>query len=160
MRDVWAFRFLVLFVFLSFDFLVTWSAVSVPAEEGNLLARAFMILFGTHLGLALFGLFVAVLLLAILCFSRLLFLGKSKWTLVLGGFILDACLGWFIAGVHFAGGTSWFWLAPELTRQSLGAGIYLLLSQLFLVKSCGAYQRTNLSLERNLPDPFPCDKHE
>lgn len=131
-KDIWTFRFLVLLGFLSFDFLITLVFVSYPAEEGNLLARTFMESFGISLGLTLFGLFVAGLLLSILCFCKLLFIGKGKWTLLIGGFVVDVCFSWFVAGVHFAGGTSWFWLAPELLRHCLGAGLYLLLLNLFL----------------------------
>lgn len=132
MKDIWALRFLVLFGFLSFDFLITWVSVSHPAEEGNLLARALMHSFGIYPGLALFGLSIVGLLLTILCFCRFLFTGKGKWTLLVGSLVVDVCFGWFVAGAHFVGGTSWFWLAPELLRHFLGTGLYLLLLLLLL----------------------------
>lgn len=131
LRDIWISRSLILSGFVMFDFLVTWFSISRPVEEGNLLVRTFMELFGISLGLALFGLFIASLLFLILCFCKLLFANRGEKTSLIGGLGLDVCFSWFVAGVHFVGGTSWFWLAPDLMRHCLGAGLYLAVLYLF-----------------------------
>lgn len=135
MKDTWILRFLILLGFVMFDFLATWTSISYPLEENNALARASMGFFGVYLGLALFGFFIASLLFLILCFCRSLFSGRTKLASLVGSLIIDFCFGWFIAGVHFVGGTSWFWLAPDLIRHCLGAGLYLLVLYLLLAKT-------------------------
>jgi hypothetical protein len=134
-KDPWVCRFLVLLSFVLFDFLVTWVSVARPIEEGNVLARAFMQFFGIYPGLVIFGLFIASFLFTILFSCKLLFTGNSKWISLIGSLAIDVCFGWFIAGGHFVGGTSWFWLAPELVRHCLGAGLYLLVLSLLSATS-------------------------
>lgn len=133
-KDIWVSRFLVLSGFALFDFLVTWVSVTRPIEEGNMLARTFMEFFGIYLGLAIFGFFIAGFLFSILYSCKLLFASKGRWTSLIGSFAVDVCFGWFVAGGHFVGGTSWFWLAPDLVRHCLGAGLYLLMLSLFLAR--------------------------
>lgn len=41
---------------------------------------------------------------------------------------VDLAFAWFVAGLHFSGGTSWFWYAPDLMRQSIGTFLYLTLA--------------------------------
>jgi len=47
-------------------------------------------------------------------------------------FFVDVIFAWFVAGLHFSGGTSWFWFAPELMRQSLGFLMYLVMAFLLV----------------------------
>jgi hypothetical protein len=120
--------------FVLFDVLVTFVSVSGPIEEGNLLTRDFMSFFGVYLGLAFFCFFIAGFLFFTISVCRLLLVNCGKWTLITSSFIVDVCFGWFVAGVHFVGGTSWFWLAPDLLRHCLGAGLYLLALYVLMTK--------------------------
>ena len=45
---------------------------------------------------------------------------------------VDVIFGWFIAGLHFSGATSWFWHAPELNRHVLGTCIYVVAAFLLI----------------------------
>jgi len=123
-----------LFSFVLFDLIITWASISCPIEEGNVLARAFMGFFGIYSGLALFGFFITGFLFLILYFCKFLLVNGGRLTLIVGSFVVDACFGWFVAGVHFVGGTSWFWLAPSLLRHCLGAGLYFLALVLFMMR--------------------------
>jgi hypothetical protein len=124
-----------LFGFVLFDLLITWISVSSPIEEANVLVRAFMSSFGVYPGLALFGCFIMGFLFFILYFCKVLLVNMGKWASLIMSLTLDVCFGWFVAGVHFAGGTSWFWFAPDLVRHCLGAGLYLLVLYLFVARS-------------------------
>lgn len=135
MRNIWIFRSLTLNSFILFDLLTTMTSISHSSEEGNALARTSIVMFGIYPGLALFGLFVTGLLISILCFCKLLLNGRSGKAFLTYSFFMDICFGWFVAGTHFVGGTSWFWLAPDLLRHCLGAGFYFLLLSLFLLKT-------------------------
>jgi hypothetical protein len=45
---------------------------------------------------------------------------------------VDIVFAWFVAGLHFGGGTSWFWSAPDAARQVFGAAVYLVLAFLIV----------------------------
>jgi hypothetical protein len=107
-----------------FDLSITWLSLSDLAEEGNIFARAFMEILGLPFGLVLFSSIVTFVLLLILWFCSHMFDNTSGMMKTAGIIALDFSLAWFVAGVHFVGGTSWFWLAPELLRHFIGAGIY------------------------------------
>lgn len=125
MKSLWTMRFFVLLGFVVFDLLSTRCFISGLAEEGNSYARVLMQTFGISAGLILFSVAIAGILALILYLSKSIVAnrkGTAGLTIVLG---LDICFAWFVAGMHFVGGTSWFWLAPEIVRSLMGAGIYL-----------------------------------
>jgi len=130
-KSIWIYRFSLLFSFVLFDLLITLISIKSPIEEGNVLVRAFMGFFGVYLGLALFGCFIMIFLFFVLSFCKLLLGNMDKWASIIISFVVDVCFGWFVAGLHFVGGTSWFWLAPDLARHCLGAGLYLMVLYLF-----------------------------
>ena len=133
MNISWTARFFVLQSFVVFDLLVTWLSLSSLVEEGNIFARAFMGILGVPSGLVLFSGIVTLVLLLILWFCSHMFDNTCGMMKTVGIIALDFSLAWFVAGVHFVGGTSWFWFAPELLRQFIGAGIYfVVLSALWL----------------------------
>jgi len=39
--------------------------------------------------------------------------------------LVDVIFGWFLAGLHFSGGTSWFWNAPAWNRHFFGTCLYM-----------------------------------
>jgi len=41
--------------------------------------------------------------------------------------LVDIIFAWFLAGLHFYAATSWFWTVPDILRQVVGAGIYLVI---------------------------------
>jgi len=126
----WLKRTFLVFAFIFFDYFVTLSFCQAPHQEANLYARAFMESFGVPLGLTLF-VFVAntpiyVTLSLDSYFVRLPF----KMASIAESFV-DVAFAWFVAGLHFSGGTSWFWCAPDLMRQALGMLLYMVMA--FLV---------------------------
>ena len=126
----WLKRTLLVFAFVFFDYFVTLVFCQAPHQEANLYARAFMESFGVPLGLTLF-VFVAntpiyVTLSLDSHFVRLPF----KMASIAESFV-DVAFAWFVAGLHFSGGTSWFWCAPDLMRQALGMLLYMVMA--FLV---------------------------
>lgn len=46
--------------------------------------------------------------------------------------LVDFVFAWFVAGLHFSGGSGWIWLAPDWTRQTFGALLYLLMAFLIV----------------------------
>lgn len=96
-------------------------------EESNAIARSLMQDFGVTVGLAIMCLVLGLLLGVLVGFCRFVFAKKTNGLTWLTIFVVDGFLAWFIAGSHFAGGTSWFWLVPEISRHLLGAGIYFVL---------------------------------
>jgi len=125
--NVWTKRIALLFAFVIFDYLATVTFCRNPFEEGNSLARMFMINYGIALGLAVFDILINIPVYVILCLdSHLMKLPKS-WAKTAEVFI-DLALAWFVAGPHFYGALSWMSTASELLSTFLGATTYLLLS--------------------------------
>lgn len=124
-NNVWLKRVFVLFAFIFMDYLATLLLCKTPLEEGNLFARGFMESYGIPLGLTLFDLIANFPIYIVLCLnSHLINLPPKLSNLV--EITVDVVFAWFIAGLHFNGAASWFWFAPDVLRQSLGAFLYFL----------------------------------
>jgi hypothetical protein len=119
------------FAFILFDYLSTLIFCRVPSEEANVFARSFMENFGIPLGLTLFVLVVNLPVYMTLSLDSHVIKISSKAATLVEPFV-DSVFAWFIAGLHFSGGSSWFWCAPSLTRQVFGALLYLALGFLFI----------------------------
>ncbi|MGB9713964.1 MAG: hypothetical protein ACPLZC_03175 [Candidatus Bathyarchaeales archaeon] len=86
--------------------------------------------FGIPLGLTLFVLIANLPIYVAFCVdSHLVKLPQSAAVIEVG---IDFVFAWFIAGLHFSGGTSWFWIAPDMVRQALGAILYVFAALLFV----------------------------
>ncbi len=128
----WFKRILLLFAFILFDYLSTLAFCHAPYEEANLYARAFMDSFGIQAGLTLFVLAANLPIYAVLSFDSHVVRLPPRIAVVLETTV-DALFAWFVAGLHFSGGSSWFWAAVDLPRQAFGAGLYMIIA-LWLVK--------------------------
>lgn len=128
----WLKRILLVFVFVFFDYFVTLAFCRFPCEEANLFARGFMESLGIPLGLTLFVLVANLPIYMSLSLDSHIVRFPFKVALVTE-FFVDVMFAWFVAGLHFSGGTSWFWFASDLTRQSLGTLLYMGIA-LLLVK--------------------------
>jgi hypothetical protein len=106
--------------------LVTLLLCTVPADEGNLLARSFMEAYGVPLGLTVFDLIANLPIYLMLSLNSHLVNLPPKLSRIIET-SADFIFAWFIAGLHFNGATSWLWFAPDVLRQALGAAIYLLI---------------------------------
>jgi hypothetical protein len=122
----WVKRVSVLYCFILLDYLVTAIFCTMPAQEGNLLARSFMEAYGIPLGLTLFDAIANLPIYVILCLDSH-FINLSARSSRIVEVFTDAIFAWFIAGLHFNGATSWVWFAPDVARQGLGASLYLLI---------------------------------
>jgi hypothetical protein len=107
------------------DYLVTLLLCKTPLEEGNLFARGFMESYGIPLGLTLFDLIANFPIYIVLCLNSHLINLPPKLSNIAEATV-DVVFAWFIAGLHFNGTASWFWFAPDVLRQSLGAFLYFL----------------------------------
>ncbi len=125
MKAPWATRFLILQGFIVFDLSLTWLSISSLAEESNIIARGLMQVIGPWSGLILFSGIITGVLFLVLLFCSHMFDNVNGLVKSAGTIALDFGLAWFVAGVHFAGGTSWCWLAPQFLRHLIGANIYL-----------------------------------
>lgn len=123
----WLKRILLVTSFILFDYLVTLICCQAPYQEANLYARGFMHLLGIPLGLTTFVL-VANLPIYITLSLDSHIVKFPRYIAVFTEVLVDVLFAWFVAGLHFSGGTSWFWSAPQLTRQSLGAILYLIIA--------------------------------
>lgn len=128
----WFRRTVLVFAFILFDYLSTLIFCRVPSEEANVFARSFMENFGIPLGLTLFVLVVNLPVYMILSLDSHVIKMSSKTATLVESFV-DSVFAWFIAGLHFSGGSSWFWYAPSLMRQVFGALLYLVFAFLFII---------------------------
>jgi len=87
--------------------------------------------FGIPLGLTLFVLIVNLPIYMALSLDSHVVRFPFKIDIV-AETLVDAVFAWFVAGIHFSAGTSWFWYAPDLMRQSLGMLSYLSLAFLLI----------------------------
>jgi hypothetical protein len=120
----WLKRTVLVFAFIFFDYFSTLVLCRAPYEEANPYARIFMENLGIPLGLTLFVLVASLPIYMILSLdSHVIRLPFSIAVAV--ELFVDAVFAWFVAGLHFSGGASWFWYAPDLMRQAFGALLYL-----------------------------------
>jgi len=127
----WLKRNLLVFAFILFDYSSTLAFCRAPYNEANPYARIFMENFGIPLGLTLFVLVVNLLIYITLCLDSHVIRLPYRTAVAAESFV-DAVFAWFVAGLHFSGGSSWFWFAPQLTRQVFGAFIYSIMAFLFV----------------------------
>jgi len=123
----WLRRILLVFTFILFDYFSTLVFCQAPHEEANLFARAFMNAFGIQTGLTLFVLATNLPIYMALSFDSHVIRLPARISIAVE-ISVDALFAWFIAGVHFNGGSSWFWYTPDLPRQMLGAFLYLIIA--------------------------------
>ena len=127
----WLKRIILVFTFILFDYLSTLVFCRVPYEEANLYARAFMETFGIPLGLTVFVLVANLPIYITLSLDSHVIRTSFRTATVLESFV-DIVFAWFVAGLHFSGGASWFWHAPGLMRQVSGAFLYLTIAFLLV----------------------------
>jgi hypothetical protein len=94
-------------------------------------ARGFMHIFGIPLGLTLFVWVANLPIYMTLSLDSHIVRFPFKIAVVAEVFI-DLMFAWFVAGLHFSGGTSWFSDHPQLMRQSLGTLLYLVMALLII----------------------------
>ncbi|MDH5482497.1 MAG: hypothetical protein OEY22_06435 [Candidatus Bathyarchaeota archaeon] len=120
------------------DYFSTLAFCKVPYEEANLFARTFMEVLGIPLGLTLFVMIANLPIYMTLSLdSHIIRLSYRRAILV--EIFVDTVFAWFIAGLHFSGGTSWFWYVPDIARQTIGATAYLVIAFL-LIKPHKSFQ--------------------
>jgi len=120
----WLRRTALVFAFILFDYVLTLTFCRVPHEEVNTFARIFMESFGIPVGLTMFVVLANLPIYMTLSLDSHIVRLPAKMAVVAGTSV-DVLFAWFIAGLHFSGGASWFWCAPDLVRQALGSIIYL-----------------------------------
>lgn len=123
-NNLWLKRASLLFGFILLDYLTTLIFIKSPIEEGNLLVRTFMENYGIVLGLTIFDVLINLPIYLIICFNSHFVTLPSRLSKTLDP-VIEAFLAWFVAGYHYSGATSWFWTAPDTTRQITGFTIYL-----------------------------------
>jgi uncharacterized membrane protein len=127
----WQKRTILVFTFILFDYLSTLVFCRAPYEEANLYARTFMETFGIPLGLTAFVLAANLPIYITLSLDSHVIKIPLRTAKIIEPFV-DTMFAWFVAGLHFSGGASWFWHAPSLVRQISGAFLYLAMAFLFV----------------------------
>jgi hypothetical protein len=127
----WLKRTALVFAFILFDYLSTLVFCRAPHEEANLYARIFMENLGIPLGLTMFVLVINLPIYITLSLDSRVIRLPPRTAMVIEPFV-DIMFAWFVAGMHFSGGASWFWHSPDLMRQVLGAFLYLVIAFLFV----------------------------
>jgi hypothetical protein len=123
-NNAWMKRIILASAFIFFDYASTLVFCRNFQEEANPLARLFMENLGIFLGLTLFVLLINVPIYVTLSVDSHVVRLPSRLAVPFG-VLVDVAFAWWIGGAHFLGGSSWFWVAPDLTRQVLGAILYL-----------------------------------
>lgn len=123
-NNLWLKREALVFGFILFDYVSTLVFCHAPHEEANLLARAFMENLGITFGLTLFVFASNIPIYMALSYDSHVIKLPLRIAFLFEVFV-DVAFAWFVAGAHFNGGVSWFWPIPDLTRQALGALLYL-----------------------------------
>lgn len=141
-NNLWLRRTILVFTFILFDYLSTLCFCQKPFEEANLFARSFMESLGIPLGLTLFVVLANLpIYLALSLDSHIVRLPRRFDRAIELG--VDSLFAWFVAGTHFSGGASWFWYASDVTRQVLGAFLYIVLAFLLIKPHKPHYANTN-----------------
>ncbi|HER54541.1 MAG TPA: hypothetical protein ENO13_01425 [Candidatus Bathyarchaeota archaeon] len=122
-NNIWLMRAGLLFGFILLDYLSTLFFINAPIEEGNLLVRHFMETYGIFWGLTIFDFLINIPVYLIICMNSHFVKLPTKISKIMDP-IIDAFLAWFVAGYHYNGATSWFWIASGFTRQLTGFFIY------------------------------------
>lgn len=135
----WLRRIALVFAFIMFDYLSTLAFCRAPHEEANMYARLFMESFGVPAGLTLFVVVANLPIYMTLSVDSHLVRLPFKLA-VATEMVVDGMFAWFVAGVHFSGGTSWFWAAPDLPRQFLGTVLYLIAAFLLVKPHMPRYE--------------------
>ncbi len=130
-KNHWIKRIFLVFTFILFDYFATLLFCHLPYQEANIYARNFMHILGIPLGLTLFVLMANLPIYMILSLDSHVVRFPSKIAIFAEVFV-DLIFAWFIAGLHFSGGTSWFWNYSQLVRQSLGAVSYFVMALLII----------------------------
>jgi len=126
-NNKWFKRICLVFGFILLDYFATLAFCTNPAEEANPYLRGFLENYGIVVGLTLFDFLINLPIYLILCFdSHLVSLPTRLLKIVEPS--VDLILAWFLAGAHFSGATSWFCTVPDLMRQAVGFGIYLIIA--------------------------------
>jgi hypothetical protein len=123
----WLKRICLVFGFILLDYFVTLAFCTNPAEEANPYLRAFLENYGIAAGLTMFDFLINLPIYLFLCFDSHLTILPIRLSKIVEP-LIDSILAWFLAGAHFSGATSWFWIAPDLIRQIIGFGIYLIIA--------------------------------
>jgi hypothetical protein len=127
----WLKRIILVFTFILFDYLSTLVFCRAAQEEANLYARAFMENLGIPFGLTMFVLVANLPVYITLSLDSHVIKIPPKTAIAIEPFV-DIAFAWFVAGLHFSGGSSWFWHVPDLTRQIVGAFLYLIMAFMFV----------------------------
>jgi hypothetical protein len=127
----WLKRSILVFAFVLFDYFATLIFCRAPYEEANVYARTFMESFGIPLGLTLFVLVANSPIYMTLCLDSHAVRLPFRTAVVVES-LVDVAFAWFVAGLHFSGGASWWWDVPDLARQAFGATLYLFMAFLFV----------------------------
>jgi len=143
-KNHWSRRIILVFTFILFDYFSTLAFCRAPWEEANVYARLFMESFGIHAGLTIFVLVANTPIYMLLAFDSHIVRLPPRVAVVAEAFT-DFAFAWFIAGLHFNGGTSWFWSAPSFLRQCLGAALYLFFAFVFVKPHKPFYDKHSLS---------------
>lgn len=106
---------------------MTTAFCASPSKEGKLLARRFMEIFGTIPALTFFDLLIDFSIYVLLCFDSHLATLHHRWNKTANA-LTDLGLAWFVAGLHFYAGASWFHMLPQFSGIAIGATIYILLA--------------------------------
>jgi len=120
-------RICIVFGFILLDYFATLAFCTNPAEEANPHLRVFLENYGIVVGLTLFDFLINLPIYLILCFDSHFVSLPPRLSKIVEP-LVDLILAWFLAGAHFSGATSWFWIAPDLMRQATGFGIYLIIA--------------------------------
>ena len=119
----WLKRTVLVFAFILFDFFSTLAFCRAPHEEANT--------YGVPFGLTLFVLVANLPIYMTLSLDSNVIKLSFKTAVVVESFF-DLIFAWFVAGLHFSGGTSWFWYAQDSMRQTIGALLYLVMAFLLV----------------------------
>lgn len=126
-NNKWLKRICIAFGFILLDYFTTLVFCTNPAEEANPHLRVLLEKYGIVVGLTLFDFLVNLPIYLILCFDSHFVSLPTRLSKIVEP-LVDLILAWFLAGAHFNGATSWFWIAPDFMRQATGFGIYLIVA--------------------------------
>ena len=126
-NNKWLKRICVVFGFILFDYFATLAFCTNPTEEANPHLRMFLENYGIVVGLTMFDFLINLPIYLALCFDSHFVILPTRLTKIVEP-LVDLVLAWFLAGAHFSGATSWFWIVPDLMRHAVGFGIYLIIA--------------------------------
>jgi len=130
-KNHWMRRTIIVLGFIFSDCAATLAFCAAPNQEASIVARMFMQNLGIPSGLTTFVFLSNLPIYVVLSLDSHVIRLPTRVDVAVE-LTVDFAFAFSIAGPHFYGGSSWFWLAPDSIRYLRGILYYLMMAFVFV----------------------------